>query len=110
MQDVASQLIAFMEKKGLKQKSLAAEAKVSQSTVSRALQGKPLRRGGAKSRLFKYAEIVDPKTVLSKAEASQRLIAAFDQVWARSDVHADAIVRIIDALAEIPAGSHRKQR
>jgi transcriptional regulator with XRE-family HTH domain len=110
MQNVASQLVAFMEREGLKQSTLAENAEVSQSTVSRALRGQSLRRGSAKSRLFKYAGIAEPAGALSKTEASQRLAKAFDQIWDESDVHADAIARIITVLAELGTAVRSRRR
>jgi transcriptional regulator with XRE-family HTH domain len=107
MQDVAAQLRAFMAKKGLSQQELARDARISQPTVCRALQGATIR-GAAKARLFSYAEI-DTRRLPGKANASRRLIAAFDRIWARSEMHADAVVRIIDTLADVPA-ERRSQR
>lgn len=101
MQDVAAQLRAFMEKSGLSQQQLASDAGVSQATVCRALQGATIR-GIAKAKLFSYAKI-EASAPSDKEMASRRLIAAFDRIWARSEMHADAIVRIIDTLADIPA-------
>ena len=100
MQNVAVQLRAFMETSGLSQQQLAANARVSQATVCRALQGATIR-GAAKAKLFSYAKI-EASALSDKAKASRRLVAAFDRIWARSEIYADAIVRIIDTLADIP--------
>lgn len=101
MQNVATQLRAFMERNRLSQQQLARSAKVSQATVCRALQGRTIR-GAAKARLFSYAQLeADPSS--DKTRVAQRLIAAFDRIWDRSEMHADALVRIIDTLADIPA-------
>jgi transcriptional regulator with XRE-family HTH domain len=107
MQNVAARLRAFMDKTGLAQEELARNAGVSQSTVCRALQGATIR-GAAKEKLFSYAKI-DVAQLPEKAKASRRLIAAFDRIWARSEMHAEAIVRIIDTLADVPSG-RRSQR
>jgi hypothetical protein len=110
MHSVASQLSAFMERQGLKQSTLARNAEVSQSTVSRALRGLSLRHGAARSKLFKYAGIVEPARAISKAEASQLWAKVFDQIWDESDVHADAIVRIITVLTELGEAARARRR
>jgi transcriptional regulator with XRE-family HTH domain len=89
-----------MEREGYSQASLAKAANVSQPTISRALREVPIRHGSARERLFKYTGISDPNIVSTKAESLERLVAAFERIWAQSDVHADAIARIVDALAD----------
>jgi len=110
MQDVASQLLAFMEAHNLNQATLAKAARVSQPTVSRALGRKLLRKGAARNRLFIYAQIKEVRAAGPKEQAVERLVAAFDRIWGRSDVHADAIVRIITKLADLPVRTQNKRR
>ena len=90
-----------MERDGLTQASLAKAIGVSQPTISRALSGRYTRHSRARAKLFKYAEISTRDERLNMVEAVERLLAAFDRLRAHSDVHADTIVRIIDALAEL---------
>jgi transcriptional regulator with XRE-family HTH domain len=107
MQNVAAQLRAFIDRTGLSQQQLADNAGVSQATVCRALQGATIR-GSATRKLFNYAEI-EIGALSDKAKALGRLNNAFDRIWARSEMHAEAIVRIIDILARAPSRkSHRK--
>jgi transcriptional regulator with XRE-family HTH domain len=101
MQDAPSQLRSFMERKGLTQASLAKAADVSQPTISRALRGITNRRGPARDRLFKYAGISSQNYRPNMREATERLVAAFDRLQGHSHGHAETIVRIIDALADL---------
>ncbi|MBV8977727.1 MAG: hypothetical protein JOZ13_10155 [Alphaproteobacteria bacterium] len=84
-----------MTKRGLNQAALARLAKVSQSTVCRALSGVPMRRSAARDRLFSYAEIVD-----ARYAATDRVIAAFRRIWDNTDEHADAVIDVIGALGK----------
>jgi transcriptional regulator with XRE-family HTH domain len=112
MQDVPSQLRFFMERERLTQASLARAAGVSQPTISRALRGVCTRHSRARAKLFNYAGISWKNDRLNVVRAAERLVAAFDRLREHSDVHADTIVRIIDALADLakPAGGDRKRR
>ena len=101
MQDVADRLCAFMSREGLTQEQLAKKARVSQATVSRALNRKAKRRGAGRSRLFTYAGISEWTDHQAVGVARERVIAAFERIWDHSEAHADAIVRVIDALADL---------
>lgn len=109
MQDVAGRLRAFMDRNGLSQAQLAEKAGVSQPTVSRALSGKGERRGAARSRLFSYVGISEYPPSGAKAEARERVAEAFERVWEHSKALADSIVRITDALADLPGKRERGQ-
>lgn len=84
---------SYMVKHRLSQAELAKRAKVSQSTVCRALDGVPLRRGRARDRLFRLVGIKDPR-----AKATERVVAAFQKIWDNTDEHARAVVAVINAL------------
>ena len=101
MQDPADLLRAFMARQGLSQARLANAAGVSQPTVSRALARKAERRGVARSKLFNYAGISEWAGDQQERDARERVIAAFERVWDRSETHADAIARVIEALADL---------
>ena len=88
-----------MDKFHLTQEGLANLAKVSQSTVSRALSGARLRRGAARGRLFKYAGIVD--TVDMPRKGIKAVIHAFEKIWDGSPTHADAVADVIISLAKL---------
>lgn len=111
MQGLSSQeLQKFMDENGLNQIKLAKAARVSQSTVSRALAiAKTYRKGGARQKLFIYA------LRKSKAKAGvlgkEQVYQAFDRIWNGSDVHAAAIAKIIEALGGLrpPTNSREDQ-
>ncbi len=107
MQDDAGRIRTFMHCNGLSQTQLAEMAGVSQATVSRALSGKGERRGAARSRLFSYVGISEYPGSGAKAEARERIAEAFERVWEHSKALADAIVRITDALADLPGKRER---
>ena len=100
MQDPATQLRVFMKKRSLSQSELAKQAGVSQSTVSRSLGRTARRHGEARSALFTYAEIVqtDPRP---QAAGKQRVLGAFERIWDGTDVHATAVARVIEAIADL---------
>lgn len=93
-----------MSQNGIKQRELASRAGVSQATVSRALSGKALRHGAARQRLFTLVDIDESQ------RARERVIAAFDKIWDHSDVHADAITQVIDALGAFGSPLKEKPR
>ena len=108
MQDTSTQLRVFMQKHKLTQEDLAAKAKVSQATVSRALYGPPQRHGRATMRLLQYASIHLSATG-PKVTGADRVIRAFRKIWDGSDVHAFAVAKIIEALEGMkPSGGARK--
>lgn len=110
MQDPAAQLHAFMTRRRLSQVALADVAGVSQSTVSRALRNAPLRHGEARSRLFTYAQISQLE-MRHEPQGRNRVLNAFNGIWDGSDVHADAVARIIEAMAGLrPVISKERDR
>src|SRR5690242_20050339 len=96
MQDLATHLRDYMHKHDLTQAELAKRAKISQPSVCRALEGKAVRRGGAREKLFIYTSFKPPK-----ADAEARLIEAFREVWDKSDKQADAFVNMIRIIGTL---------
>ena len=80
----------------MSQTELAIKAKVSQSTVSRALNHDSSRHSGAKARLFRYADI--DNYLAPGTRGKTRVVKAFDETWDGTAAHAEVIARIIEAL------------
>ncbi|HWS87335.1 MAG TPA: hypothetical protein VN282_10240 [Pyrinomonadaceae bacterium] len=93
---MAKQLLALIESKQLSQKSIAKAAKVSQSTVSRALRGHIERRGRAKTKLFIYIQQELQNEILI-GTGKEKVVKAFENIWDGSEEHAAAIAKIISA-------------
>ena len=87
-----------MRREGLSQAELASRAKVSQSTVSRALSGAPMRHGAARTRLFSYLGLVDVQRRHPAKADSDELLAAYERVVARSNTLAKAVVMVVSGL------------
>ena len=99
-QSLAKQLRAFMESRHLSQKVVANAAKISQSTVSRALNGEIERQGGAKSKLFIYMQ-KQLQAEGMQGKGKEKVINAFEAIWDGSEAHAIAIARIIKASQQL---------
>jgi transcriptional regulator with XRE-family HTH domain len=111
MQDASSRLRAFMVDNTLSQAQIAKLSGVSQSTVCRALKGKPLRRGAAQQRLFIHIKIDEWFAPHGTNDPRARIIAAFERIWNNPEAHADVIIKVIDALAGLQPPSHdQKER
>jgi transcriptional regulator with XRE-family HTH domain len=93
---LAERLRLFMQERQLSQKSVAEAANISQSTVSRALQGHVERQGRAKSKLFTYMRNELLNEGLS-GTGKEKVVKAFEKIWDRSEEHATAIAKIIRA-------------
>jgi transcriptional regulator with XRE-family HTH domain len=102
MQDdsFSEQLRLFMRERHLSQTVVANEAKISQSTVSRALKGTLEREGPAKAKLFTYMQQVTGTEVL-RGKGKERVVKAFESIWDGSEEHATAIAKIINASKEL---------
>jgi len=99
----AEKLRAFRQEKGLSQAEIAKNAGVSQATVSRRERKPPQRHSDANVRLCSYAD----KVIKKRTIADQRAIKkSFDEVWNKSEAHAAALSRIIEAFA-LFCGSER---
>ena len=101
VQSVSSALRAFMKEKHLGQAKLAKQLKISQSTVSRAVNGLPIKHGAARSKLFIYAGIIEPTQQVPPKKGPQRVMSAFHRIWDGTEIHADAVAKIIDALDDL---------
>ena len=99
-----------MDRQQLSQAELARLARVSQSTVSRALSGRSLRRGAARRRLFSYTGIDAWTDTAITTPSRDRVVAGFQRIEQNSKLHADAIAVIIDALAGLEPASKRRRR
>jgi len=84
-------------KKGLSQTAVADSLGISQSTVSRRERKPPQRHSDATYQLCKYAEKVLGKSKAAEQRATQK---SFDEVWNKSDAHATALSKIIEAFVE----------
>jgi|ERR1700733_15949254 len=89
---------AFMRERGMNQQELAVSAKVSQSTVSRALQRGAQRAGRGRKQLFIYIENEYRKDAATGERLPKAVAGAFYRVWDGSPPHATAIARVIKAL------------
>jgi len=92
----AQQLLEFMKSRHLSQAIVAKAAKISQSTVSRALKGHFERQGKAKARLFIYMQQESRADVL-RGKGKDKVVNAFQSIWDGSEEHASAIAKIINA-------------
>ena len=93
-------LRAYMREHHCTQEHIAENAKVDQATVSRFLRRPPRRITTAARQLCIYAESLLSQQV---AEDGDKTVAqrAFDECWSRSDIHAQAVSKILNALAEL---------
>jgi arginine repressor len=90
-----------MEREGLTQSALAKAAKVSQSTVSRALEQLPVKHSRARQKLFVYAGLLGEVDEGSTVEGTKLVSRAFEQLWDGTDRQARAVAKIIQTLREI---------
>ena len=92
-------LHALIQERQLSQKDVARAADISQSTVSRTLSGKIIRRGQAKKKLFKYMQQELWKAKMSTGK--NKIIEAFESIWDGSEAQADAVANIIEACGKL---------
>lgn len=110
MQHLSRRLQAFIREKGLTQAELAEAAHISQSAVSRIMHRTSRRHGRAFILLCKYAEI-NPDDADISAETPQKLIMnTFMKVWDGTDIHAETIARVIEALQDVRLQAVRPDR
>jgi transcriptional regulator with XRE-family HTH domain len=107
-EDLSLILKKIMGMHGLSQMSLAQRAGVSQSTVSRALKGLPLRYGRARSKLISYA-VSDLKSE-KITDGAEQIVDAFQRIWDGSEAHAAAVVKVIEALEGLHPWENRKRK
>jgi transcriptional regulator with XRE-family HTH domain len=103
---LARDLERYMQEYGLTQEQIAVNTCVDQSTVSRFLKRPPRRNTAPVRRLCKYAE-----TLFAQAESTgDKAVAlkALDECWKTSDAHAEAVSKILNALAELCRHNRRE--
>jgi transcriptional regulator with XRE-family HTH domain len=108
MQQDSARLGALMNERGLSQDELAECAGVSQSTVSRALRKGPQRNGRARLVLFTFVENELNRTATAGTGRDQ-VMGAFDRIWDGSEVHAAAVVKVIEALMDLRPFEKQKE-
>ena len=102
-----SDIRELMRREGMSEAALAKRAGVSQSTVSRAIAGTGAKHGAARSRLFMF--IHNRSSAMPPKKGVQRVMTAFERIWDRTDEHAAAVARIIDALGDLrPIATKRR--
>ena len=110
MQSEIGRIRECMRENGWSQAELAANARVHQSTVSRALEGIAARHSKARHRLAVFVEQRQRAGKVSKEFGPKRVMKAFNKVWDGTDAHADSIAKIIGALAGLrPTASTEKR-
>ena len=96
---LAQDLGAHMREKNLTQSYIAEKAHVNQSTVSRFLKNPPRRNTATVLRLCEYAKTLLSGTSLAGDRAAAQ--HALDECLKSSDAHAQAVSKILNALAEL---------
>lgn len=94
MDALSFEVLAFMRAHGLTQAELAREARVSQATVSRALQQPSVRMGRARRQLFNYIHKRQPAVPPVAA-------SAILTTWDGTDAHARALAELILVSARL---------
>ena len=109
-EDDLALLRQLMERRKLSQTQLSKESGVSQATISRALRGlSEQRRGKARAGLFIYVRNESSRHTL-KASGIDAVLRAFENIWDRSDAHASAVARVIDAMDGLrPVGKEEEK-
>ncbi len=103
----ADRLKEFMEANRLTQEAIANVAKVSQSSVSRALRRNSVRHGKAGAKLFIYMQQHLSAGFVSQGKG--KVVEAFESIWDGSEEHATAIARIIKASDGLRPAEHSKE-
>lgn len=86
-----------MEAEGLSQADIADAAKVSQSTVSRALRGAPARKTKPYRRLCNYIH----EQTLADAGGPKEAVEALRRVWDGTGDHAAALANLIEVSGRL---------
>jgi predicted transcriptional regulator len=93
--DISRMVASYLRITGDSQEDLALKAGVSQSAVSRALDGPAERNGKARGKLFVFMQ----QALVGHAPPSA--VAALNDVWDGSEEHADALASLISASGEL---------
>jgi hypothetical protein len=99
----------YMRRNNLDQATLAAEASVSQPTVSRALAAVPERRGRAFLKLLAYVGAQNGK-IPPSITGKKRVARAFERIWDGSEAHAAVVAQIIEDLADLTPSPTLRRR
>lgn len=108
MQQDSARLKALMNERRLSQEQLAESAGVSQSTISRALRKGPQRNGRARTILFTFVENELSRTATVGIGRDQ-VLGAFDRIWDGTEIHAAAVVKVIEALVDLRPFEKQKE-
>jgi transcriptional regulator with XRE-family HTH domain len=92
-----AELREFRREKGISQSKIADELGISQSTISRRERKPPQRHSEATYLLCSYAAREVRKTNTIELRAVKK---SFDEVWNKSEAHAAALSKIIEAFVE----------
>ncbi|MBN9623456.1 MAG: helix-turn-helix transcriptional regulator [Actinobacteria bacterium] len=98
--DVTSELKALLSRKGISQSELANRAKVSQSTVSRAMRSEPSRKSKSYARLCSYIHKETDEISLPAAVRD-----ALAEIWDGSPAQAEALATLIRAAGDLSRNS-----
>lgn len=99
-EEFSSRLKAYMRMHSHTQKTLSAAAGISQSTISRLLDGSPVRNGRAFLRLCNYMQQAASGKI-SSPDSLNKVINAFHEIWDNTDAHASAIAELIIATRKL---------
>ena len=108
MQQDSARLKALMNERGLSQEQIAESAGVSQSTVSRALRKGPQRNGRARTILFTFVEN-ELNRAATVGTGRDQVLGAFDRIWNVTELHAAAVVKVIEALVDLRPFEKQKE-
>lgn len=97
--ELSLKLRAHMRENRYTQTYVAEHAEVDQATVSRFLKKPPQRVTVANQKLCSYAESVISETAEKRDQSGAQ--RALEICWKKSEVHAEAVSKILDALAEL---------
>lgn len=97
---LSQKLATYMREHRYTQAYVADKAEVDQATVSRFLKKPPQRVTLANLRLCTYAESLPSARIALNADRTAAQ-TALEICWNRSGAHAQAVSKILDALAEL---------
>lgn len=89
----------------LRQKDIAQAAGLSQSQVSRILNGRRLRRSESTDAVCIYVSNQMQTVGIKDVQASVPLMTALSRVWDGTTKHAEALSSVIESLGALGSGS-----
>jgi transcriptional regulator with XRE-family HTH domain len=99
---IASELNEVMQRRRWTQQAVCRGSGVSQSAVSRLLNGQTRRLSRRVKAICKYADIPTEDTAALDPRKNPALMDALRNAWNGSDEHARFIAKVIRALADTP--------